>query len=662
LAVKGEEFVVAEVLENGSCTLRNIVTAINVTYSCGDLLSMYQDGDLVALLSQIGRYPLTAALKQKLQRDLSTFREDLVIAAMRMLKYVKAVESRNIRLDEKHLTDMIADVAAENNDLDPSSWSRVYRYYRLWVASGKDIRALIPDYCNRGRHTLSSIPFVGTTMMMVIGQLYMVRNFSSIPDVHLEIQRRIEDQNKLRGPRSQLPIPSPATVAREIARIPKYEVALAQKGERQANIDFRTTGKGTRATRPLEVTQIDHTPSDTIVIDDEYFLPLGRLNLTGVLDNFSEGILSIGDEFCKESSSTVARAVRRAITPKVRLLQNFPEVKKPWDCCGVPETLLWDNAMHFHSNHLERAALQLGCDIRYGPKNMPYYRALIEQLLGFLNRSCLHSLPGTTFSNVLQRGDYDPVKNGVIRRSTLHRILMIWVVDFYMQHPVRGLDDIPACRWRNYFGPLPPPLPVDIGSLDTALGECASRTAFHYGIEIFHLYYNSERLGEVRKRFGTGKSKSVDVEINYDRGDIGYIYVLDPGNGKYFRVDAVNYSEYAKGLNLWQHRAIRKWKLKNLRDKTDMIGLAEAKERIRQLVQQDLLAYPHNTHKSSAQFMESFERELESSPSESSTASDRHKAVQEAPRDIPEKDLPALRTNFTPTDPDDEEEDKDDLD
>lgn len=42
------------------------------------------------------------------------------------------------------------------------------------------------------------------------------------------------------------------------------------------------------------------------MIDDETFLPLGRLNLTAIVDNYTQGILDIGDEFANESSSTVA--------------------------------------------------------------------------------------------------------------------------------------------------------------------------------------------------------------------------------------------------------------------------------------------------------------------------------------------------------------------
>jgi hypothetical protein len=200
LAIKGEEYVVAELLEDGFCTLRKVTTAMTITYSCSDLCVMYGDGDLVGLHDQGGRYPLSAAMKERLTRDLSTFREDLVNAAKQMLMYVKAVDSRQVRLDAEHVTAMIAEVSAQNDDASPPGWSRVYRCHRLWSASRKDIGALIPAYCNRGRHPLSSIPFVGATMMMVIGKLYMLPHYSSISDIHLEIMRQIEQQNKSRGP------------------------------------------------------------------------------------------------------------------------------------------------------------------------------------------------------------------------------------------------------------------------------------------------------------------------------------------------------------------------------------------------------------------------------------------------------------------------------
>jgi hypothetical protein len=195
---------------------------------------------------------------------------------------------------------------------------------------------------------------------------------------------------------------------------------------------------------------------------------------------------------------------------------------------------------------------------------------------------------------VLRRGDYNPVKNGVIRRSTFRSIMMIWTVDFYMQNPRRGMEDIPACRWRDHFGAFTPDIPDDLDFLNTALGEHAFRTAFHYGIDIFHLRYNNQQL-------------------------------------------------------------------KNMRDKTDLNGLAEAKERIRQLVQQDLVAYPHHTHKSSAQFMEYLQRDAGHGGNESPRPPYTENGPQKAPRDIPEEDLPDLKTNFTSSDPDDEDED-DDLD
>jgi putative transposase len=37
----------------------------------------------------------------------------------------------------------------------------------------------------------------------------------------------------------------------------------------------------------------------------------------------------------------------------------------------------------------------------------PHLKAAIERAFGSVNTGILHKLPGTTLSNVIQRGDYD---------------------------------------------------------------------------------------------------------------------------------------------------------------------------------------------------------------------------------------------------------------
>src|SRR6516165_12695848 len=101
------------------------------------------------------------------------------------------------------------------------------------------------------------------------------------------------------------------------------------------------------------------------------------------------------------------------------------------------------------------------------------------------------------------------------------------------------------------------------------------RVIFHYGIELEGLKYNSPELGELRRRMGVGAK----VELTFDPGDLGHVNVLDPQNGTYIVVPAVNQA-YAKGLSSWQSKVIRRYAQRQLDARTDMVAWAQGKAEI----------------------------------------------------------------------------------
>jgi hypothetical protein len=146
---------------------------------------------------------------------------------------------------------------------------------------------------------------------------------------------------------------------------------------------------------------------------------------------------------------------------------------------------------------------------------------------------------------------------------------------------------------------LPPPLPPSAGELDVVLGMTAQRVVFHYGIELEGLKYNGEELGALRRRVGPGTK----VELTFDPGDLGQINVLDPQNGTYVRVPALDQA-YAKGLSLWQHRVIRRYAQRELNARTDVVALAQAKAEIHALVERDFNRKSTYGRKRHARFLE----------------------------------------------------------
>jgi len=293
------------------------------------------------------------------------------------------------------------------------------------------------------------------------------------------------------------------------------------------------------------------------------------------------------------------RCLKHAILPKTYVPCEFPSVKNRGECYGVPELVVVDNPPEFHSSHFERACLQIGTDIQYSKVLVPWYKGKLERFQGTLNHDLMHGKPGTTFSNILERDDYDTSRHAVVLLSTFREMLHKWVIDVYLQTPHRGIQDTPAHRWHTEMNGLPPPLPRSASELDIVLGMTAQRVVFHYGVELEGLKYNGPELGELRRRMGTGTK----VELTFDPGDLGHINVFDPLKETYICVSAVDQA-YARGLSLWQHKVIRRYAQRQLEARTDLVALAQAKAEIRALVERDFNRKSTRGRKRHARFME----------------------------------------------------------
>jgi putative transposase len=344
---------------------------------------------------------------------------------------------------------------------------------------------------------------------------------------------------------------------------------------------------------------MDHTPSDIIVVDDGSMLPLGRPTITSALDEHTRSPMGFYTGFEPPSCLSVMRCLKHAILPKTYVQRDFPGIKNRWECYGVPELVVVDNPPEFHSSHFERACLQIGADIQYAKVLVPWYKGKLERFQGTMCHDLMHGNPGTTFSNILERDDYDPSRQAVVLLSTFREMLHRWIIDVYLQTPHRGIKDTPAHRWQSDVSDLPPPLPPSASELEVVLGMTAQRVVFHYGVELEGLRYNGPELGELRRRLGVGAK----VELTFDPGDLGRVNVLDPQKGTYICVPAVNQA-YANRLSFWQNKVIRRYAHRQLDARTDIVALAQAKAEIRALVERDFTRKSTRGRKRHARFLE----------------------------------------------------------
>lgn len=457
-------------------------------------------------------------------------------------------------------------------------FSTVCRWRRKYLQGDKSLVRLIDQTQRRGNRSARFPAKVKEIVEKTIERIYLSINRPTLEDVLDQARLEVIRENRLLPADVQLPEPSRRLVRTLIDAIPPYDRCAARYGKDEANKRFRSVQAHRTTQLPLERAEIDHTRMDIMVVDDATGMPLGRPWLTVCIDDFTRCILGVHVSFDAPSYKTVAKCLQHAFLPKTNIAKQFPSVVSDWPAFGIMRELVVDNGSEFHSQELETACLMLGIEIHYSARKTPWFKGKVERVIGTMNRGTAHGHPGTTFSNIFEKGDYDPEKHAVIRLSKLNEVIHIWVADHYHQKPHRALKVPPSAAWKNSIALPDIRMPDDPAMLDAIVGQAEKRVLSHKGIEYDSLYYNSPQLSQLRRLHG----EKQDVEIRVNPEDIGQIHVISPDHKSTYVVPAIN-QDYAAGISQWQHKLCKRYAAKNLHKFDDPTVWLEAKEKICQI-------------------------------------------------------------------------------
>jgi putative transposase len=545
---------------------------------------------------------LDPVLKEKRQQRetaaLAEMEHEALIRMQICVSYVKAIE--DLPCTERLMTQAIRQTWEKLGKPDqPPHWGTVQRWRKKYILHAHDGHALREQNFRKGNRTRRYCKEVLKFVEEAVEQVYLTRERKTVEETLNKAIVAVERDNRSRPAGDQLPLPTRRVIQAAIDAIDAFERHAARHGHQAAIRKYRSVLHMNVSNRPLECAEIDHTQLDLIVVDEETGMPLGRPWVTICIESYSRCILGLYISFTPPSYLTVARCLQHVFMPKVDLKTQFPEIEHDWVSYGVMTKLIVDNGMEFHSESLEALCLALGIDLQYTPRKTPWWKGKVERFIGTMNRGVAHGNPGTTFHNILEKDDYDPVKTAVISYAQLKLILHTFIVDVYHHKPHRSLDGMsPDTVWRNAITEQEIPLPDDPTRLEAILGRVDQRVLTHKGIEYEGLFYNSPELAGLRRRLGD----KLTVQLRIDDSDLSHLHVLAPDNSTIFKVPCLD-QDYAAGLSRWQHKICRRYARVQLNLGDSPNTWRHAKEKIADLISESLLGKRKKTHAKPARFM-----------------------------------------------------------
>lgn len=510
-----------------------------------------------------------------LDPDLAACSEKIQNEVMKRINVIDYVEKRIVGGWTPKNLSLILNELPKDLDCNPSCRT-LARWYSDYIKSGRMINSLIPK-TNLSGSTALQTSNLEQALYKESLKVFLKPEKPTIQAAFNKYSQLVITENKTLISNFVKPI-SYKGYTKRIHALPPYEVMVARQGKYKADLHYRVIGQHIPATRILERVEIDHTPLDLVVLDDELFVPLGRPYLTTIIDSYSSCILGFYISFNEPSYLSVSKALAHAVKPKpdVRVLYG---TQNDWPCFGKFESMVVDNGAEFWSKDLHLACLQLTTNIQFNPPGKPWLKPLVERTFKTINDSALMTIPGKTFENILKKGDYDPIAQAVLTFSALIKYMHVWIVDDYHQGLVANKTKIPSLFWRESASRFPPAefSKSDIEKLDVVLAKVEKRKHTRTGILLNHITYNSPELLDYRKCYGDR-----NVIIKFDPEDISFIYVLiestksDKNHGKYLVVPAIDATGYTKGRTLNQHLVTKRFVTEYLNKKIDLEALAEA--------------------------------------------------------------------------------------
>lgn len=339
-------------------------------------------------------------------------------------------------------------------------------------------------------------------------------------------------------------------------------IVLKKRGQKEKAKNKFTPKSGhfPETLAPLDVVQIDHTPVDLILVDDQNKQPIGRPWITIAIDIYSRMITGYYISLDAPSFTSVGMCLVRSILPKDELLRQNGIENVEWKAFGYPEKIHVDNGSDFRCEDLRKSCALHGINIEFRPVARPEYGGHVERMIGNIMKK-VHELPGTTFSNIKEKDSYDAEKHASLTLADFEKWFLTYITKDYHQSIHSAIGKSPAKQWEigilgdaHNEGRGIPKLPVDEMTLRLDFMPSFERTIQTSGVRIEGIHYYDPCLNHYVNSSDEKGNKKKYI-FRQDPRDISQIWFFDPNLKQYFRIPYANQS--LPVMSLWEYKQLK---------------------------------------------------------------------------------------------------------
>lgn len=418
------------------------------------------------------------------------------------------------------------------------SYSRLKHWQRMVLQFGNLFPLAYNDHRNKPRATRLD-PEVETLLQNFTQSIYVKNKKTNATDVHDAVSIAVKQSNReVPAGSHPLKVPCRDTIERRLAALDPIWVDLNRKGKEFVRKNYNYGAAQYIPSFIGSMVQCDCHQLDLFIYDNVLGIRY-RPWLMVFIDCHTRCIIGWELSALAPSAEKAMRCFKNAIAESA---------DHRYRC--VPSRLIFDNGVEFINDSIKTVAGILLCIIEYGQVRTPNSKSIVERFFRTLN-AFIHKLSGTTFSNILERADYDSEGNAIYTLDEI-RQLFAEFLRYYHIRKHSQLQLAPDTQWRLTCENQEPRI-IDAESAAT-LGTSMRRCSIRSGrIGTKGVYWHSPALPQLQASLAASGDTAL---LHYDNSDLSHAWVRHPRHPhEVIRCDPV-LPHYQKGLTMQLHEAI----------------------------------------------------------------------------------------------------------